>query len=239
MNVQDYILNMKAYTNFKSKDKNTNEVARCMKEDDKTIFVFAKGKKNKGYRYNIESFLRLYEPIIVDSLAVEKSWHNRCKRVENKLKKSGLWPEFLEFVQNLQKMSLEDRKDIYNKYSGYSRLEPEQQRNTDYYKKYTKRYTFIFKGYNIDTNYIYELSNVQTKSMYFGKYENKRQKECIRQAIEKKEDLTIRTTVNYDVTFEYKADKNKAWYSEEYRGCGNGHYYIAIDENTALFIEND
>ena len=40
-------------------------------------------------------------------------------------------------------------------------------------------------------------------------------------------------------TFEYKADKNKAWYSEEYRGCGNGHYYIAIDENTALFIEND
>ena len=40
-------------------------------------------------------------------------------------------------------------------------------------------------------------------------------------------------------TFEYEPDKNKAWYSEEYRGCGNGHYYIALNSSMALFCEND
>ena len=29
------------------------------------------------------------------------------------------------------------------------------------------------------------------------------------------------------------------WYSTEYRGCGNGHYYLALDERHAIFAETD
>ena len=36
-----------------------------------------------------------------------------------------------------------------------------------------------------------------------------------------------------------KKEKEKVWSSEELRGCGNGHYYIALDANTALFVEDD
>ena len=30
-----------------------------------------------------------------------------------------------------------------------------------------------------------------------------------------------------------------AWYSEEYKNCGNGHYYLAIDATHAIFCEDD
>ena len=33
--------------------------------------------------------------------------------------------------------------------------------------------------------------------------------------------------------------KNYAWYSEEYKGCLNGHYYIALDEKHVWFYEDD
>lgn len=78
-----------------------------------------------------------------------------------------------------------------------------------------------------------------TKSMYFGKFWNPIKKQMIKDCMEKKESVRFSTRVNYDVSFEYNAEKNKAWYSEEYRNCGNGHYYLAIDCNTALFYEDD
>lgn len=43
----------------------------------------------------------------------------------------------------------------------------------------------------------------------------------------------------YDVSFEYDPEKNKAWYSEEYVGCGNGHYYLALDSTHAIYYEKD
>lgn len=78
-----------------------------------------------------------------------------------------------------------------------------------------------------------------TKSMYFGKFWNAHKKQMIKECMEKKESVSFSTRVSYDVSFEYDAERNKAWYSEEYRGCGNGHYYLAIDKNTALFYEDD
>lgn len=85
----------------------------------------------------------------------------------------------------------------------------------------------------------YESCDCITKSMYFGKFWNPIKKQMIKECMEKKESVRFSTRVNYDVSFEYDAERNKAWYSEEYRNCGNGHYYLAIDGNTALFYEDD
>ena len=106
------------------------------------------------------------------------------------------------------------------------------------------KYPFLLSSKNdrglicINTFYIWEMSEVKTKSMYFG-WQNKLFKEQIQNALDNKEKITKQARVNYDVTFEYEPDKNKAWYSEEYRGCGNGHYYIALNSSMALFCEND
>ena len=63
--------------------------------------------------------------------------------------------------------------------------------------------------------------------------------EVIRQGLAEKTDISIHSRSQYDTTFEYKPEANKAWYSEEFRGCGNGHYYLALDSTNALFYEDD
>ena len=63
--------------------------------------------------------------------------------------------------------------------------------------------------------------------------------QALKNALKNNLNYSIENRVNYDVSYEYNAETKKAWYSEEYINCGNGHYYLAIDENTAIFCEND
>ena len=61
----------------------------------------------------------------------------------------------------------------------------------------------------------------------------------IKEAIQNKQEIEIYGRTSYDVRFHYKPNENKAFYSEEFRGKGNGHYYIALNEKYALFMEDD
>ena len=95
-------------------------------------------------------------------------------------------------------------------------------------------------GQFIDYDYVNEVSYANCKSMFFGKGQNDYYKGQIKQALQDKTAYyTGRISLNYDVSFQYKPETQQAWYSEEYRNCGNGHYYLALDESAALFYEDD
>ena len=74
--------------------------------------------------------------------------------------------------------------------------------------------------------------------MYFG-WQNDAIKIQLADAIKAHKDYSDTARASYDVSIRYNADKHMAWYSEEYKNCGNGHYYLALDHNTAVFCEND
>jgi hypothetical protein len=59
--------------------------------------------------------------------------------------------------------------------------------------------------------------------------------------LENKEDFHYYWEGNYDVSVSGKLCGNeyKAWFTLEYRGKGNGHYYLLINENQAIFSEDD
>lgn len=63
--------------------------------------------------------------------------------------------------------------------------------------------------------------------------------EEIAHAIDTKTEYHTSGRNGYDVSFEYNPETNRAWYSEEYKGCGNGHYYLALNRTHAIFYEND
>ena len=44
---------------------------------------------------------------------------------------------------------------------------------------------------------------------------------------------------SYDYSISTDPENKKARYSAEYKWCGNGHYYIMLDWDTALFMEDD
>lgn len=215
-----------------------NQKLKAYKEGEKCLFIIAKGYHNKGYReyWDANGNIKNIELVKIVTKADENiQWKKRLKRAIDCLSNSGLWENIKEVFQNLynSNITLFEKRDI-------SSMDDEEQ--VSYCKE--KGYNFmIVKNREdkevVNTDYLYELSGCQLKSMYFGKYENTEIKERIEQALLNKKDYSVQRTVNYDNSFSYVAEKNMAWYSEEYRGCGNGHYYLALDNSTAVFCEND
>lgn len=216
---------------FEAYDLNhNNEVVRCCRDSEDAIFVFAKGKKRKGWRYEFDTFNRLFAIIVKDENA---EWHKKLATIEKRLEKSGLWSNIKEVAHDLQNIPLNEYLMVRLK------ADPE----------ILEKYPFLVNKEITDKTvvnwkYLEDWCLHPTiKSMYFG-YFNKETKEQIKEALVKKETFSRRVNANtdltsYDVSFDYTPAKNTAFYSEEYRGCGNGHYYLALDNSSALFYEND
>lgn len=214
-----------------------------------SIFIYAKGKKNRGWQVSKRYFVENYT--LKESRATDKSkWEHNVDRVIKTLEKSGLWADILETYRNLKTLGYDEKNRIYDEYDKVERHDWKDGEcyNTAEYDNWLceleKKYPFLIgcdeKGRKyLKTSYIWELSRAKLKSMYFGKYHNEAYKNEIANCLTEKKKINFATRTNYDVSFEYNAELGKAWYSEEYKGCGNGHYYLALDNNLALFCEDD
>ena len=222
------------------------EKMRFSVELKQTVFVFGKGCRTRGRRYLPEDFLSLYR---VEEKDLRKkdptpAWHRRIQRAVKCMESSGLWPEVRLRFENIlaSGMTWADRERLIEIWAAgrHREISPGELTEID---RHRSRFLFAFcqddEGEeHIDASYIYELTACRLKAMYFGKWSD--EKDMIRKALAEHRDYSSgRIRAGYDVSFEYDAGKEKAWYSEEFRGCGHGHYYIALDANTALFVEDD
>ena len=237
------LLDIPKYKKFLAKTE-TGETVRAEREDD-TVFVFAKGRRRYGYRMSNECFCRAYS-MPKNKLTENQKWQKRVRTVIKGLEENDLFPDLLEKYRNLLNMSLEDKKEISRIYwelpfGTMQKKTPEDAQKIvdEYFGEYVSKYPFIFTGSgNINTFYFWEMSEATLKTMYFG-YRNKEEKENIRYALDTRQPYKTRANTSYDVSFSYDPEKKKAVYAEEYKGCGNGHYYLAINSSQALFCEND
>ena len=228
---------------------NTGEKMRFAKYEDGSVFLYAKGYKNKGWNYDEQHLLDNY--IVCAPPDLNKQWHSRIKRAKAAILKSGIWSRELEYLDNLDKMTWEDKKYLdkiyWNMHPGFSGVKDTKENWQKWnltLLPYANKYPFMFSSdpngnLVMDNKYTWERSNVKLKSMYFGKYRNADIKQEIKNAYTEHKSYNCQLQLGYDTSFEYNAEKNMAWFSEEYRGCENGHYYIALDENSAWFIEDD
>lgn len=213
----------------------TGKRCRYTIEPDGNYFVFGKRSRTKGYRYTPSSFSAYF---IQEETDETNLWQKRMTRAVRAMDESGLWPEINEIYRNLLQsgMTWQDKtamSEIYNRHRGHASCMTEMQ-------PYIKKYPFIYDGKNLLLSYFRdELSECRVKTMYFGKWYNKPVKEMLADAIAEKKPFQHRNTAGYDVSVQYAPEKNKLWYSEEFRGCGNGHYYIGLNAGTAVFVEND
>lgn len=219
---------------------------RAFREDEENVFVLAKGKRRYGYRMRIEKFDAWFSIIPPKDKTVE--WHKRINRALKAIDQSGLWEKEKPFLKSLLKMTWEDKQEITRCQDEVYNLRWHKQDTPEavnmiwkpLYEKYPFIGSFAEDGkFQVDFDYISDRSTVRLKSMNFGK-SNRFYKDRIKSALENKQNYsTGRIVVNYDNSFEYNAEKGMAWYSEEYRDCGNGHYYLALNENVAWFCEDD
>jgi len=229
---------IRPYSKFRVSDANGVSF-RAMIEPDGRVFLFRPRSSRYGRRYSQDEFVALFT--YVKGTSEAEQWQKNVRKVIQKLKRSGLMPWILEVFENLSTMSYEDFKGIKEAYNNRPYIKDAEERLAnlkDVLAPYIAKYPFIFDK---DINYDYlsgGIADAKLKSMYFGNF-NKSDKAQIKDALANKTALTFNRRTSYDVTFSYDPSMNKAFYSEEFKNCGNGHYYLVLDENTALFCESD
>jgi hypothetical protein len=204
-----------------------------------TLAYFAKGKHTRGY------------PVygIVDSMVSVK--------IKNK-KITSLYDGYILSLRKFKKAYTESLHknlwgDLRAGYEGLNISEFEKfvveyigDKETDYdlYKILCK--FCQSKGININTENRYKTTTIKSNApkQTWGE-DYYRYNQClqnIKNHLDNKENFSYYWESNYDVSVTGKVCEDgiyRAWFSLEFRGCGNGHYYLLVNENQAVFCADD
>jgi hypothetical protein len=200
-----------------------------------TLGYFAKGKHRRGYavRDIIDNVVSVKVKSKKDKTVIEEYLDNlrKFKKAYTELLHKNLWPNLRD---GYNRLNLSDFEEFINQYAG------EKNSSYDLYLilcEYCKLHNL-----DLNTENHYKTTTIKSNapknysSMYNTCVAN------IGKQLENKENFHYSWQSNYDVSVEGKLcddDIYRAWFSLEFRGCGNGHYYLLVNENQAVFAEDD
>jgi hypothetical protein len=146
---------------------------------------------------------------------------DNLQKVVKYLSISGLWQHHLECAKLFLSMTDEELLS---------------------YKNYDKYNTLVQNGnrwFGFDC--FLNLFGKCIKCANFESYEREYLKTRLSSALSNKDNISYRWRKGYDNSIEIRFDEDcaKGWYSEEYKGCVNGHYYFLLDNCHVLFGEDD
>lgn len=218
----------------------TNEL-RPFISTDGDLCVFMKGKRRYGYRLEIKPATIDLELVSKGKKPAKALWQAGIENFIKRTEASGLWGELNKKARLCLELGYETIRQAYEAYDRYENnlsYDENNKRRVAEVKAIDER--LITEKGGVDTDILWHLSYIpKIKKMNFGKYINEDKLAEIAQAMKEKKALNMTGRTSYDVSFEYKPELNKAWYSEEFRGCGNGHYYLALDATHAWHYEDD
>jgi len=235
----------KKYTGIITYKDGIKQKTRFMKVGDKQLFIFAKRSRKWGwytYSYNDKIICSGKEIVGIEvkqkkEKTEKEKWEKSIDKAIKYLEESGLWEEDLKELKIMREVGYEKCKKAIRIYWDYYNKD-----NIEKIKAIDKR---LIKKYDNGNEGILSMLFItggrplKIKKMYFGKEKNAVILERIKKAMEEKRKIEEWAHTNYDVSFRYNPAKNMAWDSEEYKGKGNGHYYIALNNTHALFMEDD
>lgn len=201
------------------------------------ICYFRKGSRKRGYY--LTDFYNLKDIIpITHHKSTEQKWIDGWKKVRTQLQQSGLWEEVIQEINKALEVGYEKMNLAYQK---YWEIHDDQKQVETLAAIHPNLVRTNQDGKTVPNSHlIWTYAKLpKVKKMYFGKYHNQTVLDYISRAMANKQECSADERAGYDVSFQYKPEKNMAWYSEEYRGCSNGHYYLAINSTHALFCEDD
>ncbi len=214
----------------------SQKMLRIFKSTDGHVCAFYPNRRRSGYRLPVRDITHI-EPIVKTSRkSDEQKWEDAWKKVIAKLEKSGLWEKVVNDIKIALNLGYHKMMTAYD----------------IFWKHYDQRLEIFKKDFpelvmqnkenenSINTSIVFHYAKMpKVKKMRFDKWRNDHILAGIQLALASKTPHQANGRYNYDVSFEYDAEKNKAWYSEEFKGRGNGHYYLALDATHALFRESD
>ena len=212
-----------------------SKIVRLWKADDGRIAIMGKGRKKWGHElscydhYEDWATLRLVEH---DEIDYHKRFVKRATDALKMLTESGLWPDIKQSIEHFFALTESEQKELVNDIM------------TDSYElfyheiyKENGKYSWV-SGYQAFESFVRKTC---WKSIAWHKWERERMSAEVAECIKNGTDFHRRWENGYDNSVEIanRDGKKLAWYSEEYRGCGNGHYYLMFDATHAIFYEDD
>lgn len=150
-------------------------------------------------------------------------FRKNVRKMFNCLTESGLWGKLLPELAVVYHMPTEEVKELLG----------------DWKKTTEKLERMEMK--EMSATLFHSLANKGAiKAIDFGG-EGEWCRKVFEEAIRENRQFRVRYRSKYDISLsvEPQEGQKRAWYSEEYKNCGNGYYYLAIDHQHAVFIEKD
>lgn len=171
----------------------------------------------------------LYNVISISPIISKVTPLQKCRKNLNNIIKylsvSGFWGDVLKGAKYLSSLTDNELNDLCT-FEKYHEIMKVQSENGIY-----------FFGFDCFIN----LFKRDIKTMRFEKYDRVHFENKIADCIKNKLDFRYRWRNGYDNMIQIKFDNDtaRAWYSEEYKDCGNGHYYFLLDNKHVIFAEDD
>lgn len=187
---------------------------------------YKKNSKSWGFYLSDNQIKNLKYRIIQKRKSPEQVWYDSWKKVLDSLKKWDINRELALDIEELLKLSLQKVIELSGLYWD----------NREEYKKELAKYNV---SRDIGCLWLSERP-AKVKKMRFKKrgFQDEYYQK-IEHAITYNQECNIIGDNGYDVNFSFYPKNRSAYYSEEFKGCANGHYYMAISPTHALFVEND
>ena len=147
------------------------------------------------------------------------------------LNESGLWGSIKECIEHFFELPETEQRELVNDII------------TDSYEKFFKQTWGDGKYAWVRCHQVFcTFTNKRCwKSIAWHKWERERMSAEVTECIKNGTEFHRRWENGYDNTVEIASlnGEKLAWYSEEYRGVGNGWYYLMFDATHAIFYEKD
>ena len=211
-----------------------SKIVRLWQTDDGRIAIMDKGRKKWGHElrswdgFEDWATLRLVEHNEIDYY---KRFVKRATDALKMLNESGLWSDIKETIEHFFELTETEQRELVNDII------------TDSYEKFYKQTWGDGKYAWVHCHQVFE-TFVRKKcwqSIPWRRYERERMSAEVAECIKNGKDFHRRWENGYDNTVEVanRDGEKLAWLSLEYRGCGNGHYYLMFDATHAIFYEDD
>lgn len=201
------------------------EVKRLFISNCNDICEFAYRSRKRGRMISVYGIIGI-EPKTATNASGIRKCRNNLKNVIKYLTASGFWSPMLNGAKFFSMMTDEELLTMRN-WDCYHRVMTNELANKG----------IDWFSYDCFSN----MFDVSIKTMNFDRYDRDFQKQLITESIANRVNRSHRWTNGYDNSYEinFGGEYIRAWYSEEYRGCANGHYYFLLDECHAIFGEDD
>ena len=201
------------------------------------MLIINKGQQCRGRYLTGEE--GLIDIVPITEAPKSKQWLNSINKAIKILEGSGLWKDVLSDLRIAREVGHDKLQEAYDVATNQKYSEDYEQNKKEQNKKVAEIHPRLMDGEHYKTSILWYMAHpLKIKKMNFG-IRTPEILADINNAIKKGQKISTSGRSSYDVSFNYDPKENKAWYSEEFKKCGNGHYYLAISATHAVFYEDD